>query len=314
MKGTVLGADQTSGSGHIRGEDGKRYAFTAADIRSPRKCKGGETVDFEPVGEAAKDVYVVGGGSIQVGTLKDAAADASKMFGDMVANPPSAGEFADQLQANPIARFLLGRAAVFYALLILAACFLAYTPKVLSGPYGIERYSLMGISSPLGKVKDAVEQLDTYLTAISKAQSASAAPNSSSPTFDGFSFLFYMALNIQYLLYLIPLTAAYVLVKELGGGASRGLRVLSGLLALALPTTLMLLSVFLIWAALPEAIKNFLTTYSPNSNVTQMFDNTSLTTGFVALVITGLAAMLAAFGILKAPLDYVRSHSTAVRS
>lgn len=63
MKGKVLGFDAAVGTGAITGEDGKRYAFVAAENKSPTPLKAGDTVDFQVDGEAAKDIYAVTGGA-----------------------------------------------------------------------------------------------------------------------------------------------------------------------------------------------------------------------------------------------------------
>lgn len=63
MKGKVLGFDAAVGTGAITGDDGKRYAFVAAENKSPAALKAGDTVDFQVDGEAAKDIYAVAGGA-----------------------------------------------------------------------------------------------------------------------------------------------------------------------------------------------------------------------------------------------------------
>lgn len=59
MKGKVLGFDAASGAGAISGDDGKRYKFAAADNKSPAPLKANDTVDFEVVEDAAKEIYAV---------------------------------------------------------------------------------------------------------------------------------------------------------------------------------------------------------------------------------------------------------------
>ena len=61
MKGKVLGFDPAAGTGAITGDDGKRYAFVAAENKSPGVLKPGDTVDFQVDGETAKDIYAVAG-------------------------------------------------------------------------------------------------------------------------------------------------------------------------------------------------------------------------------------------------------------
>lgn len=61
MKGKVLGFDAAAGTGVITGEDGARYAFVAAENKSPAALKPGDTVDFQVEGDAARAVYAVAG-------------------------------------------------------------------------------------------------------------------------------------------------------------------------------------------------------------------------------------------------------------
>lgn len=304
MKGNVLGFDEEAGNGHIRSsEDNRRYAFDAGDVRGGRKLKAGDQVDFEAKEDRAVDVYFVAGAGIQIDVLKDAAADAGKALSGMIANRPSGAEVADQIGGNPIGRFLLGRAGVFYALLILIACFLPFTPSSLGAPAS-ERMSLMGMSTLIGNVKDAAAQLELTLRALTPPPMPGAP--TPAPQFTGFGFLFYSALDLQYLLYLIPLYAAYVVFLELKGTATRRNRVLSGLLALALPTALLAASASLIWAAIPDEIKTLVRNLGSNVQFTDLFASVSPTVGYVALIVTGLLSILAAFGAVKAPLDYLR--------
>jgi hypothetical protein len=57
MRGTILGFDGTSGA--INGEDGVRYAFSAADWKGPQPAKARDSVDFVASGTTATDVYPV---------------------------------------------------------------------------------------------------------------------------------------------------------------------------------------------------------------------------------------------------------------
>lgn len=59
MKGKVLGFDAAAGTGVINGEDGKRYAYTAADNKSPNPTRPNDDVDFVADGDNAKDIFVI---------------------------------------------------------------------------------------------------------------------------------------------------------------------------------------------------------------------------------------------------------------
>lgn len=58
MKGQILHLDQTTGEGVISGADGRRYAFSAADLRGEGQvARPGVAVDFEVAGGRAREVY-----------------------------------------------------------------------------------------------------------------------------------------------------------------------------------------------------------------------------------------------------------------
>lgn len=58
MKGQILHLDQGTGEGVITGADGRRYAFSAPDLRgSGQVARPGVAVDFEAEGGRAREVY-----------------------------------------------------------------------------------------------------------------------------------------------------------------------------------------------------------------------------------------------------------------
>jgi cold shock CspA family protein len=61
MRGRVLGFDETTGEGHIRGDDGSRYAVARPEIRlTDGALDQGERVDFEPSADGrALAIYIV---------------------------------------------------------------------------------------------------------------------------------------------------------------------------------------------------------------------------------------------------------------
>lgn len=56
MRGRVLGVD-ADGSGVIVNEAGGRFRFTSSDWRGERRPTAGASVDFDPVDDAARDIY-----------------------------------------------------------------------------------------------------------------------------------------------------------------------------------------------------------------------------------------------------------------
>lgn len=59
MRGLVLEFDRMSNSGLISGDDGRRYRFVAAELRSSGSVRGGDTVDFVPAGDEAREIFVL---------------------------------------------------------------------------------------------------------------------------------------------------------------------------------------------------------------------------------------------------------------
>ena len=59
MRGEVLGFDQSSGTGVLRAEDGRRYGFAVSQWRDAGDPVKGDRVDFEPSGKQATEIYLV---------------------------------------------------------------------------------------------------------------------------------------------------------------------------------------------------------------------------------------------------------------
>ena len=64
MRGEVLGFDQSSGTGVLRAEDGRRYGFALAQWRESETPVKGDRIDFEPSGQQAVEIYLVTGSGI----------------------------------------------------------------------------------------------------------------------------------------------------------------------------------------------------------------------------------------------------------
>lgn len=59
MRGEVLHYDETQGFGFIAGTDGKRYPFAREDLRRQTQLTKGDTVEFQPDGGHARNVFSV---------------------------------------------------------------------------------------------------------------------------------------------------------------------------------------------------------------------------------------------------------------
>jgi hypothetical protein len=115
MNGTILAYDAREG-GMLRGADGRRYAFAAAEWKSKTPPAAGIAVDFEPDGETARGLYALAA----------------------PAPPPAAGPDG----------FLASRPGLPLALLILIACFL---PFLSLGPFSANMFNLVEVASRAGR-------------------------------------------------------------------------------------------------------------------------------------------------------------------
>ena len=67
MRGKVLSYDDYTGSGLISGDDGARYTFTRGSLMGgAREAFPGAQVDFEVGDGVATNIYVTGGGSLNL--------------------------------------------------------------------------------------------------------------------------------------------------------------------------------------------------------------------------------------------------------
>ena len=58
MKGQILHLDEDTGEGVITATDGRRYGFSAPDLRgSGQVARAGVGVDFEVTGDRAREIY-----------------------------------------------------------------------------------------------------------------------------------------------------------------------------------------------------------------------------------------------------------------
>lgn len=57
MRGEVIYYDEAQGFGFIQGADGERYTFTAENLRRQMPMTRGTTVEFQPNGDKARDIF-----------------------------------------------------------------------------------------------------------------------------------------------------------------------------------------------------------------------------------------------------------------
>jgi hypothetical protein len=115
MNGTILDYDALDG-GVLRGADGRRYAFAAAEWKSGAPPAAGIAVDFEPDGETARELYAL-----------------PAPFAPTGAEPGA---------------FFAGRPGLPLAALLLLACFL---PFLTLGPLSANMFNLVGVASTAGR-------------------------------------------------------------------------------------------------------------------------------------------------------------------
>jgi hypothetical protein len=129
MDGTVLHYDP-AGGGLIRGQDGSRYAFAAADWNGAAPPVPGQAVDFDTEGEAARRIYPL--------PVMPEAAPATAV------PPPPAGPPPPAFQLRP---FLADRPGLPFALVILVACFL---PFLSLGFFSVNLFTLVDVTGLMG--------------------------------------------------------------------------------------------------------------------------------------------------------------------
>ncbi len=95
MRGSVFHYDEGQGFGYITGADGKRYTFARENLRRETSVAKGATVEFQPVGGQARDVFSI---SPQTGSP---AGDASAA----AAAPPQPGRMPMAAQPQHFGRF-----------------------------------------------------------------------------------------------------------------------------------------------------------------------------------------------------------------
>lgn len=123
VDGRILSFDADKG-GVLRGEDGKRYSFAAADWQDDDAPEPAASVDFEPDGDQARSLYVV---------------------------PPP---------AEVIQPFLADRLGLPIGILLLVACGL---PFLSVGPFSANLFNVVSVASSLGVYAPVNVNMETGL-------------------------------------------------------------------------------------------------------------------------------------------------------
>lgn len=203
MKGQVLGFDGMSGA--ISAEDGSRYNFTAADWKGQSPPKPRDAVDFVPVDGAATEIYVTRG-SFAMGAGATGAADL--LQGESAAK--ARGFIATRPQA------------IIAVVLILASILLNFMSS--PGQNGSQGVSLFGVGPAMGQMRTAMAEASQMTSALmGSGGSASASP----------PFSLTLLWLLGYLLWLVPLGAAFLLFREYTNARNTGLELLVGVGAIA---------------------------------------------------------------------------------
>lgn len=134
MDGVVLHFDPATG-GLIRGEDGNRYAFAAADWNGAAAPVPGQAADFEVEGEIARRIY-------PMPVMPEAASPA--VAPPVAAAAVPAGPPAPAFRLRP---FLADRPGIPFAIVILLACFL---PFLSLGLFSLNLFDLVNVTGMIG--------------------------------------------------------------------------------------------------------------------------------------------------------------------
>ncbi|WP_436640373.1 hypothetical protein [Microbaculum sp. FT89] len=265
MKGVVLGYEIETETIVLRADSGRRYRFQVTDWRDRGSPRKGDSVDFEPDGDRARDVYRV--------------APSRLVETDALAAPVSV--VADWAPA----RFFMARPVFSFALLILLAC--------LVGAYAVGdlRISLFQVPELIGHMSESLDSL----IAISGAD---PLPRLAA----GFARVLLILLLG---LYAVPVLAAFTAWREFVGRPDRRLARYAGIAAMVLPVGLPLLVAFVVqvWVlpGIPDAGARL--GRSGVTTPQQVFEVLKLyATGSVLLFFTGLGLWASAAGRFSVPI------------
>lgn len=215
MDGTILHFDSAEGAGLIRAGDSKRYSFAAADWKSPGAPSAGQIVDFEVEGDRAVALYLVRSGPLPAPSAATGFGRKPGAAPTPQAQPPS--HDPPRPAGGDVKTFLANRAGLPFAAVVLLACFMPFLSISMISP------SLFGTVSFFSTVM----------------------------AFAGDSLGMKLGLWLYYLLYAIPLSAAWLIFQELREQASAGLRAKVGLIGLVGPFAIFIVGGLIVRASLP---------------------------------------------------------------
>ena len=245
MRGKILGADV--GGGMIATPDGQRFKFAPDQWRAAAAASAGDEVDFEAKDGAAADVYLISG-----------SARGGEAAVDLGAVGAQARELLQGASASPGVAKALGilktnLKAQLAVVVLIASLLLNYVViqspfgGIMAGPTG--KYSIASIGSLIDSTKGLVA---TAAAGADQAVAAMGAPGAARPF--GLSpqdnvqaqqevakmksqanglHAAAAALNLAYLLYLVPLGAIAVLVQGFRGKPTALLALVTGALSAA---------------------------------------------------------------------------------
>jgi hypothetical protein len=332
LKGKILGFADASGV--ISGTDGNRYKFTAADWKAPRAPKIGEEVDFEvsATGGAGEIYPTHPSGGFDLGDvgakMGDMGAKVKEALGpggsvDLNDAAAKAKAFVAAGSSSPAGaralKLLTGRLTVPLAIVLVLASFLfsyltwsgeqlASIGVTTSGSYsvlGISSFSsnVGGFFSTLSKQVSAEapgmqQQLDAAkqggATDADTTQMQTALSSLNSAGSD--ASMVGLAIDLMYLLYLVPLGALFILYREwIGQPMALVSLVVGGLSVFGF-----LLAYVTQWSA-NGAIKNFMSggILGQGGDATNLVASMSVGLGAWILLICGAVLVLHALGIVK---------------
>ncbi len=242
MKGKILGFADAAGV--IVGDDGKRYKFASGDWKAPRTPRAGEEVDYEisPQGMAAEIYPLRSSAGIDLGDVGHKMQDALGKV-DLEGMGSKAKEMLAAGSSSPAGKdaikLLTARLSVPVAIvLLIVSVFFSYISwqggAISTGDMPKNGgYSVLGVSSFTGSMGSLLDtskqQAGATVTALQpqydaltqQGDSADAAKvkeemdQASSAQSSG--SIAGLALDLMYLLYLIPLGCAFILFREWQG-------------------------------------------------------------------------------------------------
>jgi hypothetical protein len=245
MRGKVLGADASGGM--IATPDGQRFRFAGGEWRAASPASAGDEVDFEAKDGAAADIYVVkgvsGAGEAAV-DLGAVGAQARELLQGAGASPGVAkalGILKSSIRAQLAVVILITSLLLHYV--VIQSPVSIFAGSGASGKYTIVTVGSL-VDSTKALIATAAEGADQAAAAMgaiggspfglspqdnASQQQAVAKMKSQANSLHAAA----AALNLAYLLYLIPLGALAILVQAFRGKSTALLALVTGALGAA---------------------------------------------------------------------------------